>query len=137
MTKILLTTTMMALSLNLGACASLNIGISPTESLREESNALEAPASWVFGDQTDGQIAAAWSDLISDSVLDSYIETALRNNLSLRASQENVARADALLRQARSSFLPSIGYSTSANGGGALEGDSFSDNYSAGVNASW
>ncbi len=137
MTKTFFATTMVALSLNLGACATLDIGPSPVQSLSAETSALDTPASWVFGDQTDGQIAAAWSDLIADPLLESYIETALRNNPSLRASQENVARSEAFLRQARSSLLPTVGYNGGASGGGALEGNSFSDSYTAGVNASW
>lgn len=137
MTKTLIKTVMITLSLTLSACTTFDIGPSPTASLSAETSALNAPASWVFGDQADGQIASAWSSVLSDPMLDNYIETALQNNPSLRASAESVARSEALLRQARSNLLPSVGYSTSANGGGALEGDNFSDSYSAGLNASW
>jgi len=130
------------LGLQLGGCAILDIGPSydgPTaaESLAEENEALRAPAKWVIGSKADGEIAKAWSEIVSDRYLDSYIETALENNPSLRSSFENVARSEAILRQARSDLFPNVGANLSGGGGGFLEDGGFSDNYSGGVSAGW
>lgn len=137
MTKSVLSAAILALALNLGGCATISKGPSAEASLSTETSALDAPASWVFGTETDGQIANEWSAVLSDPLLDTFIDLALKNNPSLRASAENVARSEAFLVQARSSLLPTVGASLSANGGGALEGSSFSDRYSGGLSASW
>ena len=130
------------LAVQLSGCAMFNIGPSydgPTaeESLAQETEALDAPANWVLGPEADGEIATAWSAILSDPFLDAYIETALENNPSLRSSAENVARSEAILRQARSDLFPNVGANLSAGGGGLLEGGDFNDNYSGGLNAGW
>jgi len=131
------------LGVQLSGCAILDIGPSydgPTaeESLTQETEALNAPANWVLGPEADGEIATAWSAILSDPFLDTYIEAALKNNPSLRSSAENVVRSEAILRQARSDLFPNIGTNLSGGGGGLLEGGGgFSDNYSGGVNAGW
>ena len=136
MTKVI-TAAMIAFTLNVGACATLNTGPSAEVSISAEAAALGAPASWVFGPETDGKIANDWSAVLSDPLLETFIETALKNNPSLRASAESVARSDAFLRQARSSLIPTVSANASVGGGGGLEGNAFSDNYSAGLSASW
>ncbi len=137
MIKVITSTAVIALTLNLGACATLDKGPSASAALSAESAALKAPASWVFGAQRDGEIAEDWSAVLSDPLLESYINTALENNPSLRASAESVARSEALLIQARSRLLPSLSANFAARGGGALEGQGFSDSYSGGIGASW
>ena len=139
MTKLVLSSAFIALTLNLGACASLGPVAGPLaqETITEEVSSLAAPASWVFGAQTDGRIASDWAQVLSDPLLDAYIETALKNNPSLKASAESVARSEALLAQSRAGLLPRLGAGASVTGGGALEGNAFSDRYSANVDASW
>lgn len=126
-----------ALALSLSACSTFDLGSTPSDALKQEVSALSAPASWVLGSKTDGRLAQSWSDVVTDTLLDVYIETALRNNPSLRASAESISRSEAILRQAQSSRLPVIGANASTGAGGALEGRSLSDSYSAGLNASW
>ena len=132
-----------ALALSLSGCSTFDLGsrfdlgTAPSDALQSEVAALSAPASWVLGQQADGELAQRWADVVSDPLLDEYIERALQNNPSLRASAENVARSEAIVTQAKSARLPLIGADVSSNGGGALEGRNFADNYSAGLSASW
>ncbi len=132
-----------ALALCLSGCSTFglgspfDLGSTPSDALQSEVAALSAPASWVLGQQADGELAQRWADVVSDPLLDEYIERALQNNPSLRASAENVARSEAIVIQAKSARLPLIGADVSSNGGGALEGRNFADNYSAGLSASW
>lgn len=141
MTKKLLSTVAIILSLNLTACTTFDLrsdqSPSAARAISDQNAKLEAPASWVFGTETDQEIAADWSSILTDPLLKSYIDIALASNPSLQASAEAVARSEALLRQARSSLVPSLGASLGVNGGGALEGDEFSTGYSAGLDASW
>ena len=132
-----------ALVLSLSGCSTFDLGsrfdlgTAPSDAVQSEVAALSAPASWVLGQQADGELAQRWADVVSDPLLDEYIERALQNNPSLRASAENVARSEAIVTQAKSARLPLIGADVSSNGGGALEGRNFADNYSAGLSASW
>ena len=126
-----------ALAFSLSACSTFDLGTKPSEALQQEVAALSAPTRWVLGPQTDGKLAQNWSDVVSDSFLDTYIETALRNNSSLRASAENVSRSEAIFRQSKSVRLPFITADGTTGVNGALEGRSLSDSYSAGINASW
>ncbi|GHB02189.1 hypothetical protein GCM10009069_26220 [Algimonas arctica] len=137
MIKVLTSTAMVALSLNLGACATLNSGPTAQTSVSSEAAALDAPASWVFGTQTDNQIAQGWADVLVDPLLDQLIDEALSNNPSLRASAESVARSEALLNQSRSTLFPSLSADLSPRGGSRLEGENFSNSYSGGLSASW
>jgi len=139
MIKALRVTTAIAAALSLGACATFDFDIGPSgeASVSQEAAAINAPASWVFGPQTDAQIAADWSAVLSDPRLEELIAQALVNNPSLRASAENIARAEALLNQSRSSLLPSVNADFAPRLGGALEGRDLSDSYSGGLSASW
>lgn len=124
-------------SLALGACATRDGGLTSAESIVAEVSALNAPSGWVFGGQSDEKIADDWSVVFNDLNLITFIDVALNNNRSLRASAESVARSEAVLKQARSGLLPNVGANFSAGGGGALEGTAFSDRYSGGLSASW
>ncbi|MGJ8561342.1 MAG: efflux transporter outer membrane subunit [Litorimonas sp.] len=137
MTKAIPLIAMLALTVNLTACASLGIGPSGEVAVSEESAALDAPASWVFGTEMDQKIAADWTTVLIDPRLDALITQGLAYNPSLRASAESVARSQALLRQSRSSFLPSLNADFSTRAGGALEGNDLSDSYTGGLSASW
>lgn len=137
MIKTITSIAVLAFTLNLSACATLDIGPSGEASISEEMTALDAPASWVFGSQTDGQIAADWASVLIDTRLEELIKQALANNPSLRASAESVARAEALLNQSRSNLLPRLSADFGPRLGGALEGNDLSDSYSGGLSASW
>lgn len=137
MIKAVSSSALLAVALSLSACASIDIGPSGEASISAEAAALNAPASWVFGPQTDGQIAADWVAILIDPRLDELIDKALSNNPSLRASEQSVARAQALLNQSRSNLLPSLNADFGTRIGGALEGNNLSDSYSGGVSASW
>lgn len=137
MIKVASTAVILSLTLSLGGCATFQKGPTGYASISAEAEALNAPVSWVFGTEKDGQIASQWTDVLSDPILDELIETALRNNPSLRASAENVARSGALLNQSRSNLLPSINADISPGIGGRLENGALSDSFSAGLSASW
>ena len=127
----------LTLAFCLSGCATFDLGSSPEDALQSELASLSAPASWVLGDGADGQLAQSWTEIVSDPFLDVYIETALRNSPSLRASAESVSRSEAIFRQADSARLPVLGVNAASGAGGALEGRGLSDSYSAGLNASW
>jgi len=137
MTRVMCVTAIIAIALNLGGCATLDQEQSAQEVLSTEAQALDAPASWVFGEQTDGQIAKDWASVLVDPLLASLIDEALKRNPSLRSSAQSVARAQALFNQARSNLLPALGASLSPSVNGTLEGSGMSDSYSAGLSASW
>lgn len=137
MTRVMCVTAIIAIALNLGACATLDNGPPAQGELSAETQALDAPVSWVFGEETDGQIAKNWTSVLVDPLLASLIDEALKNNPSLQGSAQNVARAEALFNQARSNLLPNLSASLSPSVNGALEGASMSDSYSAGLSASW
>lgn len=137
MTRTMTMTVMAALILNLGACATLEEKPSAQASLQAELESLNAPVSWVFGDQTDSQIAEDWSSVLVDPQLTTLIDEALQHNPSLRASAESVARSEALLNQARSNLLPGVTASFSPRGDGGFDDSDFSDSYSGGLSVSW
>jgi len=130
-------TAIFVLAISLSACSTFDIGPSGNTDIRAEAAAINAPASWVFGQQTDGEIAANWAAVLVDPRLNELINQALLSNPSLRASAENIARSEAFLNQSRSNRLPSISADFSPRVGGALEGNDFSDSYSGGFGASW
>ena len=139
MIKAIKISTVIITAFNLNACATFDFDIGPSgeASISKEANAIDAPASWVFGSHTDGEIAADWASVLIDPRLDELINQALVNNPSLRASAENIARAEALLNQSRSNLLPSLSADFGPRLGGALEGNNLSDSYSGGLSASW
>lgn len=105
--------------------------------IASEAGRINAPEAWTFGPKEDAVVVSAWSELIPDAALNALIDEAMRNSPSLRASAESVNRAQAFLRQAQASRLPSLSASLGANGGAPLEDGSFSESYSAGLSASW
>jgi len=125
------------LALTLSACSTFDLGSQPNEAINSEAAKLSAPASWVLGGQTDGLLADRWDAVVSDPLMDQYIELALKNNPSLKASYESIARSEAILQQAQSNRLPVIGTNVSTSGGGNLDQFNFSERYSGGLSASW
>lgn len=137
MIKVTTSAVIIAVMTGLGGCASVNSTALAQESVSAEKAALGAPASWVFGEDVDGKIADDWNYVFNDPLLDGLIDEALKNNPSLRASAQNVARAEALINQARANLLPNLGAVLSPRIGGGFEGDAFADSYTAGLSASW
>lgn len=137
MIKPLASASFLALMLSLNACTSFDLGPTGEAAISQEAAALDAPASWVFGPKTDGEIAANWSSVLNDPRLDELIDLALKNNISLRSSAENIARSEAFLQQSRSNLVPSLSADFGPQVGGALEGNNFFDSYSGGLSASW
>ncbi|MFO7692862.1 MAG: efflux transporter outer membrane subunit [Vicinamibacterales bacterium] len=79
----------------------------------------------------------AWWEQFGDPVLDSLIDEALANNLSVKIAAANVEQAAAVLTQARSPLYPQGGYGANASGQRRNEkiGAVYSDDALAG--ASW
>lgn len=59
------------------------------------------------------QNLAPWKDIFTDPLLQQYIQTALDNNLDVRAALENINQAQSYLAQGRSGYLPT--FSVGAN----------------------
>ncbi|GET44847.1 efflux transporter outer membrane subunit [Capnocytophaga felis] len=55
----------------------------------------------------------SWKDIFTDKVLQQHINKALTKNLDIRVALQNVASAQAYLKQSRNAFLPSISASGS------------------------
>lgn len=137
MIKRVVSASLLTVMLTLSACKTIDIGPTGEGDISAEAAAINAPASWVFGPQTDGEIAADWALVLNDPRLDELIDLALRNNISLRASAENIARSEAFLAQSRSNLVPSVSADFGPRLSGALEGNDLSDSYSGGLSASW
>ena len=64
-----------ALALCLSGCSTFglgspfDLGSTPSDALQSEVAALSAPASWVLGQQADGELAQRWADVVSDPLL--------------------------------------------------------------------
>lgn len=67
-------------------------------------------ASSCFAQQT---AAPAWQQIFPDPLLQTYINEALENNSDLRTAQLSLEQSEAMLRQARLSYLPSVALSPS------------------------
>lgn len=119
-------------------CAQLKATLEAGGRLESEAARFEAPADWVYDQDDDGAIAQDWSAIIDDPVLASLIAEALRNNRSLAASAENIARSEALFRQARAPRFPGLSGRLAATGTEAFEGEARTpESYTAAVQASW
>ena len=119
------------------SCASNRSGTSAQPLIAQEAAALNAPERWAFGPETDGDVAAGWSEIIKDDALLALMDEALAANPSLRASAESVRRSEAFLRQSRSGLLPSLGASAGVSGSSPFEDADLSESYSLGLSASW
>lgn len=88
-----------------------------------------------------------WWEMFGDAQLNALQEQLQISNQTIRAAQARYRQASALVRQARSSFLPTIGASaqttrSSFGGGSAASANAdtsrqIGQRYSAGLNASW
>ena len=119
----------------LSGCASLNLSswtdlTSPD--VDAELSRYGPPSQWSFGPGLDQEIVQDWDVIIQDERLIGLIAEALENNLSLRASAENITRAEAILTQSRSALLPSLDFSVGGDVSAPLDGFDLSDRYSSG-----
>ena len=67
-------------------------------------------ASSCFAQQT---ATPAWQQIFPDPLLQTYINEALENNSDLRTAQLSLEQSEAMLKQARLSYLPSVALSPS------------------------
>ena len=77
----------------------------------------------------------SWRELFQDRHLQQLIDTALVHNTDLRTAHLRVDQAEAVLMNARLSYLPSVG--VSAEGTVASSGGATSKSYTLGGSASW
>lgn len=129
---------LIGLAVSPAACVTQQSVLTDTRpAIVQEAQRAAAPEAWAFGADADAPVISSWDELIPDPALIALIREAMQNSPSLRASAENVTRAEAFLRQATASRIPSLGASLGANGGAPLENGDFSESYSAGLSASW
>lgn len=68
---------------------------------------------WVLALLSDMLMAQAWQQNFPDTLLQTYINEALENNSDLRTAQLSLEQSEAMLKQARLSYLPSVALSPS------------------------
>jgi NodT family efflux transporter outer membrane factor (OMF) lipoprotein len=120
-----------ALTAALAACGHMPLAKPAFEDMAETRAGL--PADWTIAPMS-GDAAAIVADysVFQDAALTALVQEALENNRTLRAAQENVAQAQALLKQTRSGLWPSlraaVGVSaTDRDANPPIPGSSFSD----------
>lgn len=88
----------------------------------------------------------SWTELFTDEKLNTYIETALNNNLDIRIAMQNIASAEAYVKQGKAAYFPtfnatgSYSYSTQSLNTqfGQIIGDrSWIDQYELSGSLSW
>ncbi len=96
-----------ALAAALSACGHLPIAAPAFEAMSTQRAGL--PADWTLAPMT-GDPAAVVADysVFGDAQLTAYLQEALENNRTLRATMENVRQSEALLKQTRSGLWPSL-----------------------------
>lgn len=56
----------------------------------------------------------SWKDLFTDAHLKQYIDEGLQNNLDIRVALQQIATAEAYMKQGKAAYLPSVGVQTKA-----------------------
>ena len=86
----------------------------------------------------------SWKDIFTDSYLDSYIEKGLTNNLDVRIAMQNIAAAQAYVKQGKMGYLPTLTgtgqFSRTKNSENSQFGGLFSDaveQYELSATLSW
>lgn len=108
----------------------------------------EAPPAWAApapAGSADVWPAADWWKGFGSAELDALIAEAKRSNTDMAAAAARVLQAQAQLRSAGASLLPSLSFSAGAQtrrsgdgaGGASVGGSDWSDSYSAGLSASY
>ncbi len=95
-----------------------------------------APAQWNVEYQAAAELAdLRWWQRFGDPVLESLVESALRNNLDLKEATAKVDQYLGALNSSRSQFFPQ--FSASITPGVQHTGGMTSESYQAALNASW
>lgn len=94
------------------------------------------PQSWQSLAAKPGEIDSGWLSHFKDPQLESLVQEALNNNLSLRAATANVTKAEALAVQAGAALKPAVGLggstrSTESGRGNLLDTDAMA------ISVSW
>lgn len=86
----------------------------------------------------------SWKNIFTDQVLQQHISKALTSNLDIRVAMQNVASAQAYLKQSKSAFLPSVSasgsytHSTASLNANPLQRErTYNDLWDLTANASW
>lgn len=98
---------------------------------------LDIPQAWMETALAGDQARLETWTLLFGGALEPVLAEALKNNYTLALSREAVERADTVLRQSRSSLLPSLSGNLSTNGRLPLEGGGNSVSYSDSLSASY
>ncbi len=115
----------LCLVLLLTACATANQRI-----------AIETPLPGAFSRSGELPLADNWWELFADDDLNTLMDTALRDNLSLRATWDRLAQADAIARRDGAARLPAVDLDGSAE---QVRGEDIATtrDYATGVAASY
>ncbi|WP_269524337.1 efflux transporter outer membrane subunit [Coraliomargarita parva] len=129
-----------ALSLLLSACAT-------TSPIQQTRSTFEAglPTNWQNAASSNASPDTAslseWWTRFDDPVLDALIETALEHNTDIRSALSAIRQARAERGLTQSELWPSLGASVGASGSETRNRETdrhtSSENYSAGLDASW
>ncbi|TAJ12101.1 efflux transporter outer membrane subunit [Marinilabiliaceae bacterium JC017] len=84
--------------------------------------------------QTDSLVDPGWRNYFKDPVLIKHIETAINNNRDYVMASHQLLRADALVKQARAAYIPTLNASATAQN--AVKGDQ-PDSYLLNGDVSW
>jgi NodT family efflux transporter outer membrane factor (OMF) lipoprotein len=102
----------------------------------------QAPEGWKPAEPQDAQARTKWWEVFADSELSALVERVADANQTLRESLANYNRAQALARQARADFFPSVSGSVSTSRGSSSASNSLGSNRpltsnQAALSASW
>lgn len=84
----------------------------------------EAPAGWKPAEPQDAQARSNWWEVFGDSELNALVERVAQANQTLRASLANYNRAQALERQARAGYFPTLSAGASTSRGSSSSSSS-------------
>lgn len=119
--------------LSLAACLMASCGIYRPYSRPEvETNGLYRD---IPTEDTVTLASLSWHELFTDPQLQTLIETGLEQNTDLRIARLRVEEAEAILQNARLSYLPSV--SLTPEGGVSRHDGTTAKTYNLGASASW
>jgi NodT family efflux transporter outer membrane factor (OMF) lipoprotein len=97
----------------------------------------EAPAGWKPAEPQDAQARSNWWEVFGDSGLNALVERVAGANQTLRQALANYNRADALARQARAGFFPTVSAGASTSRGSSVPGGGGVTTNQASLSAGW
>jgi NodT family efflux transporter outer membrane factor (OMF) lipoprotein len=115
----------LCLALSLTACATLN-----------QPGRIDTPLPVKFSMTGASPLADRWWEMFTDPELDALVDSALRDNLSLRATWDRLAQADAIARRDGAARLPAVNLNSSAEQTSGEDINRIND-YAVGVAASY